>query len=89
MLRIDDRSAPAEPVLGSQPSARMRSVLRRTIGTSPFQPRDSVPVADIGPLGSRSELLERELDDLAHRDVVAGGDVERGERSLQVGVHVR
>ena len=78
---IDSRSASAEPPVGASRAPRIRSVSSRTTGTSPFQPRSPARRRSSTVARVEAEHLERELGDLAHGDVVAGGDVEGVERA--------
>ena len=54
----------------------MRSVSRRTTGTSPFQPRSPPVYSYRTRAGPQAQSLDRQVGDLPDRDVIAGRDVE-------------
>ena len=62
----------------------MRSVLRRTTGTSPFHPRGWSPYRMSTPRPVQPQHLERQPHDLPNCHVVTGGDVEGCENGASV-----
>ena len=74
-------SAWAEVRVGRQPRRRILSMLRRMIGTSPFQPR-SPPVYSKRTLsGRRPRQAHARLAISSHRDIITRGNVKCFERA--------